>query len=150
MGEPTGLSLGVREAVNFLGGCSEKTKFCALEVIEDVIPSALGRGFSTMAEDGRDWCTSSENGGCAAIRWAGTLSVNDSEEPAMGKPGMGFLLFVTRGELPADLSLNKDVWRGGKETWSYVVVEEEFDPCGLLRSLESTAGAILMKSSQFP
>ena len=56
MGDARGLSFGVREAVNFLGGCSEKTRFWALEVTEDAIPFVLEPGLSVVADDGRVRC----------------------------------------------------------------------------------------------
>ena len=53
MGDIPGLSFGVRDGVNFLGGCSEKTKLCALEVTEESVPDVVDAALSEVAEVGR-------------------------------------------------------------------------------------------------
>lgn len=128
--------------MNFLGGCSEKTKFCALEVTEDSVPDVADVGLSEVAEVGRYWCQSSGSLGNGVVRNTDASSIGDSERLEIGKAGKKFL-FAAGDNGRTNLVASVEVCRYGNDVCSYGFEEDEYDPWWLLRSLDNIAnGAI--------
>lgn len=76
------------------------------------------------------------------MRKGGPSSVGDSEASEIGKPGNKFLL-AAGDDGRSNLVGSAEVYRGGKDVWSYGCEEVEYDPWWLPRSLDNIAdGAI--------